>query len=124
MNILPVAATQDVVESQYQKVPREKLKISSLDKEVSTLLVVSTTGNKTISKHTEISEIYIKLEDQHNTIILEAEKNTPYRCYSFIYRIICMKIFEWKFDQLFQELLNCGTIVCGENSSCNTLIGD
>ena len=29
MNILPVAATQDVLESQYQKFRREQLKISS-----------------------------------------------------------------------------------------------
>ena len=72
MDILPVAATQDILESQYQKVPREQLKISSSDKEVSTLLVVSTTNKKTISKHVEILEIYIKLEDKKNTIKLEA----------------------------------------------------
>ena len=46
-----VAATQDVIEFQYQKVPREQLNISSPDKEVSTLLVVVTTNKKTISKH-------------------------------------------------------------------------
>ena len=63
MNILPVVATQDVLESQYQKVPREQLKISLSYKEVTTLLVVSYTDNKTISKHAEISEVYIKLED-------------------------------------------------------------
>ena len=47
MNILPVAATQGALEYEYQKVPREKLNISSSYKEVSTLLVVSTTNNKT-----------------------------------------------------------------------------
>ena len=63
MNILPVVATQDVLESQYQKVPREQLNIISSDKELSTLLVVVATPKKTISKHEEISEIYSKLED-------------------------------------------------------------
>ena len=47
----------------------------------------------------------MKIEHQKNTIRLEAQKNTPYSCYSFMYRVICMKIFEWKCDQLFQELL-------------------
>ena len=68
MNILPVTITQDVLECQYQKVPREKLNTSSSDKEVSTLLVVAATDKTTISKHAEILEIYIKLEDQKNTI--------------------------------------------------------
>ena len=90
------------------------------DNEVSTLLVVSTTDKKTISKHAEI--YYIKLEVQKNTIILEAQKNTSYSCYLFIYGIICMKIFEWKCDQLFQELLNHGTIFHGKNSCCSMLI--
>ena len=83
------------------------------DKEVNTLLIVATTDKKTISKHAE---------GQKNTIGLEAHKNTPYSCYTFIYIIICMKIFEWKCDQIFQELLNHGTIIHGKNSSCNTLI--
>ena len=98
MNILPVAATQGALEYQYQKVPREKLNIISSYKEVSTLLIVSATNNKTLSKHAEISEIYVKLEYQKNTIILEAHNNTPYSCYAFIYRIICMQIFEWKWE--------------------------
>ena len=51
MIILPVVITQDVLESQHQKVPLEQLNISSSDKEVSTLLVVATTYKKTISKH-------------------------------------------------------------------------
>ena len=54
MNILPVAATQDVLKSQYRKVPREQLKISSQCKEVSTLLIVVALNNKTISKHAKI----------------------------------------------------------------------
>ena len=95
MNILLVATTEDVLESQYQKVPREQLKPRSLDNELSTLLIVAATAKKTISKHVEISEIYIKLEYQKNTIILEAQKNTPYSCHVFINRIICMKRFEW-----------------------------
>ena len=94
------------------------------DKEVSTFLVIAATNKKTISKHAEKSEIYIKLEDQKNTIRLGAQKNTPYSCYSFIYIIIWMKIFEWKCDQLFQEMLNYGTIICGKNSSCSMLIED
>ena len=52
--MLPVVANQDVVESQYRKVPRDQLNISLSDKEVSTLLVVSTTDKKTISNHVEI----------------------------------------------------------------------
>ena len=114
MNILPVVITQDVLESQHQKVPQEQLNPSLSDKELSTLLVVSTIDKKTISKHSKISQIYIKLEDQKNTIRLEAQKNNPYTCYSFIYRIIHMKIFEWKCNQLFQELLKHGTIICGK----------
>ena len=63
MNILLVVATQDVLESQYQKILREQLKTSSSNKEVSTLLVVATIDKKSISKHAEIeiSGIYIKL---------------------------------------------------------------
>ena len=124
MNILPVVVTQDVLQYQHQKVPQKKLKTSSSDKEVSPLLVVAATYKKTISKHAEILEIYIKLEYQNNTIRLESQKNTPYSCYSFIYRIICIQRFEWKCDQLFQEMLNCGTIFRGKNSSCNMLIED
>ena len=30
-----------------------------------------------------------------------------------------MKIFEWKCNQLFQELLNCGTIIRGKSSFFN-----
>ena len=74
MNIIPVVVTQDVLESQHQKVPREQLKTSSLDKEVSPLLVIAAANKKIISKHAEISEIYIKLEDQKNTIRLEAPR--------------------------------------------------
>jgi len=33
-----------------------------------------------------------------------------------MYKIICMKKFEWKCDQLFQELLNRGTIIRGKSS--------
>ena len=44
MNILPVVVTQDILEFQHQKVPREQLKTISLDKEVSTLLVVVATN--------------------------------------------------------------------------------
>ena len=106
MNILLVVTTQDVLE--FHKVPREQIKTSLSEKEV--------------TKHAEISRIYIKIEDQKNTIGLEAQKNTPYSCYAFIYRIICKKIFEWKCDQLFQELINCGTIIHGNNSSFNMLI--
>ena len=124
MSFLSVVVTQYVLESQHQKVPWEQLNPRSSDKEVSTLLVVAAIDKKTISKHGEMSEIYIKLEYQRNTIKLEALKNTPYNCYSFIYRIICMKIYEWKCDQLFQELLNRGTIIRGKNSSCSTLIED
>ena len=47
-----VVTTQDVLE--FQKVPREQIKTSLVDKEVSTLLVVATTDKKTISKHAEI----------------------------------------------------------------------
>ena len=54
MNILLIVATQDVLESQYQKVPWEQLKTSSSNKEVTTLLVVASTDKKTISKHVEI----------------------------------------------------------------------
>ena len=54
MDILLVVATQDVLE--FQKAPREQIKTSLLDKEVGTLLVVSTTDKKTISKHAEISK--------------------------------------------------------------------
>ena len=54
MNILPMVVTQDVLESQHQKVPQEQLKTSSLDKQVSTLLVVAATNKKTISKHAKI----------------------------------------------------------------------
>ena len=75
MNVLPVVITQDVLdvlEYQHQKVPREQLKSSTLDKEVSTLLVLAATNKKIISKHAEILEIYIKLEHQKNTIRLEA----------------------------------------------------
>ena len=124
MNILPVVVTQDVPVYQHQKVPWEQLKSSLSDKEVSTLLVFSTTYKNTISKHAELSTIYIKLEYQMNmTIVLEARKNTPYSCYLFIYKIVCKKRFEWKCDQLFQEMLNSGTIIRGKNSSnYNTLI--
>ena len=55
MNILPVVITQDVLESQHQKVPQEQLKTSSSDKEVSPLLVVAATDKKTISKHAKLS---------------------------------------------------------------------
>ena len=55
MNILLVVTAQDVLEYKYQKVPREQVKISLSDKEVSTLLVVVATYKKTISKHAEIS---------------------------------------------------------------------
>ena len=72
----------------------------------------------------DVQEIYIKLEDQNNTIRLESHKNNSYSCYSFIYRIICMKRFEWKCDQLFQELLNRATVIHGKSSSCSTLIVD
>ena len=123
MNILPVVVTPYVLESQHQKVPREQLKTSSLDKEVSPLLVIAATYKKTISKHAEISKMHIKLEGQKNTIGLEAQKNTPYSCYAFIFKIICKKIFEWKCDQIFQELLNRGTIIHDtENPSCSMLI--
>ena len=54
MNILPVVITQDVLESQHQKVPWEQLNPKSSDKEVITLLVFATTNEKTISKHVEI----------------------------------------------------------------------
>ena len=81
MNILPVVVTQYVLESQHEKVPREKLKPSSSYNEVSTILIVDVTEKKTISKHAEISEIYVKLEYQNNTIILEAYKNTSYSFY-------------------------------------------
>ena len=120
LNILLVVTTQDVLE--FQKVPKEQIKTSLSDKKVSTILVVTTTDKKTVSKHAEISKIHIKIEGQKNTIGLEAHKNTPYSCYTFIYIIICMKIFEWKCDQIFQELLNRGTIIRGKNSSCSTLI--
>ena len=30
-----------------------------------------------------------------------------------------MKKFEWKCDQLFQEILNCGTIIRGKSSVVN-----
>ena len=52
MNILLVVTTQDILE--FQKVPREQIKTSLSDKEVSTLLVNATTYRKTISKHVEI----------------------------------------------------------------------
>ena len=81
------------------------------------LLVVAATNKKTISKHAEISEIYVTLEDQKYDIILEAQNNTPYSCYVSTYKIICMKIFEWKCDQLFQELLNCGTVIHDKTST-------
>ena len=42
-----------------------------------------------------------------------------YGHYGFIYRIICMKKFEWKCDQLLQELLNRGTIIRGKSSLVN-----
>ena len=51
MNILPMVVTQDVLESQYQKVPREQLNTSSSDKEVSTLLVVVATYKTTIREN-------------------------------------------------------------------------
>ena len=51
MNILPVVVTQDVLESQHQKVPYEQLNTRSSEKEVSKLLVVTATYKKTISKH-------------------------------------------------------------------------
>ena len=54
MIILPVVVTQDVLEYQHQKVPREQLNTRSSDKEVSPLLVVATADKKTISKHAEI----------------------------------------------------------------------
>ena len=118
MKILLVVTTQDVLE--FQKVLREQIKTSLSDKEVSTILVVATIDKKTISKHVEILKIHIKIEGQKNTIKLESQKNTPYSCYVFIYRIICKKRFEWKCDQIFQELLNHGTIIHGKNSSCST----
>ena len=43
MNILPVAVTQDVLESQCQKVSWVQLKTSSSDKEISPLLLVTAT---------------------------------------------------------------------------------
>ena len=98
MNILLVVVTQGVLEYKYQNIPRKQLKENSSDKEVSTLLVVVATDKTTILKHAYISEIYIKLEDQKNTIRLEAQKNNPYTCYSFIYRNMCMKRFECKCD--------------------------
>ena len=49
VNILLVVTTQDVLE--FQKVPIEQIKTSLSDKEVSTMLVVSTTYKKTILKH-------------------------------------------------------------------------
>ena len=52
MKILLAVTTQDIIE--FQKVLREKIKRSFSDKEVSALLVVATTDNKTISKHAEI----------------------------------------------------------------------
>ena len=52
MNILLVVTTQDILE--FQKVPREQIKTSLSDKEVSILLVVATTYKKTISKHAKI----------------------------------------------------------------------
>ena len=52
INILFVVTIQDLLE--FQKVPREQIKTSLPDKEVSTLLVVSTIDKKTISKHAEI----------------------------------------------------------------------
>ena len=47
---------------------------------------------------------------------LETHKNIPYNHYVFTYRIIWRKKFEWKCDQLLQELLNCGTIIRGKSS--------
>ena len=70
MNIPFVVTTQDVLE--FEKVRREQIKTSLADKEVSTLLVVATIDKKNISKHAEISKIYIKIEGQKNTIELEA----------------------------------------------------
>ena len=52
MNILLIVTTQDILE--FQKVPKEQINTSLSDKEISTLLVVSTTNKKTISKHAEI----------------------------------------------------------------------
>ena len=49
MNILWVVTTQDILE--FQKFPREQIKTSLSDKEVSTLLIVATIDKKTISKH-------------------------------------------------------------------------
>ena len=52
MNILLVVTTQDILG--FQKVPKEQINTSLSDKELSTLLVVSITYKKTISKHVEI----------------------------------------------------------------------
>ena len=111
-----MVVTQVVIVSQHPKVPWKELTTSSSKKEVSPLLVVVATYKKTISKNVELLETYVKLEDQKNTVRLEAQKK-----YSII---ICMKIFEWKCDQLFQEFLNRGTIIRGKKSRCNTLIED
>ena len=80
------------------------------------------------SEHAKISKIYVKLEyqkvkleDQKNTIKLEAHKNIPYSCYTFIYKIVCMERFEWKYDQLFLELLNHVTVIRGKISSWSIL---
>ena len=102
MNILPVTITQDVPESQYQKARREQLNTSSSHKEVSTLLVVSATIKKSISKHAKISEFNLSTQVHHEDIRLETRNNTSCSHYGFIYRIICIKKFEWKCDQLFQ----------------------
>ena len=55
----------------------------------------------------------------HEDINLETQKNTSYSHYGFIYIIICMNKFEWKCDQLFQELLNHGTVIRGKSSLIN-----
>ena len=52
-------------------------------------------------------------------IRLETHKNIPYNHYVFTYIIICRKKFEWKCYQLFQELLNLGTIICGTSYFLN-----
>ena len=72
-----------------------------------------------IPKHAKILGFNMSTQVHHEDIRLETQKNTSYSHYGFIYKIICMKKFEWKCDQLFQELLNHGTIIFCKSSFFN-----
>ena len=56
-----------------------------------------------IPKHAKILGFNMSTQVHHEDIKWETHKNTSYSHYGFIYRIICMKKFEWNVTNYFNN---------------------